>query len=156
MKLLFNKVELNGQIDCRMIGWLKIPPIFAMLCPTTSGLLSVWEPWNVTPAPQPLLCQAQLQSGQSEGDEAAARSDHQKTWDDWDVNTEVSLNLGTPKMLVYNGTSIYKWMMTGGTPMTLETSMWLKNLVNLLEPQNPQLDVHSPPSLVFCVCLKMG
>jgi hypothetical protein len=57
---------------------------------------------------------------------------------------------------LFHGKSIYKWMMTGGTPMTLETSMWLKNLVNLLEPQNPQLDVHFPPSLVFCVCLKMG
>ena len=28
---------------------------------------------------------------------------------------EVSIKGGTPKWMVYNGKSIYKWMMTGGT-----------------------------------------
>ena len=30
----------------------------------------------------------------------------------------ISVNGGTPKWMVCNGTSIYKWMMTGGTPIS--------------------------------------
>ena len=36
-----------------------------------------------------------------------------------------SINGGTPKLMV-KGKSIYKWMMTGGTPMTSETSILME------------------------------
>ena len=44
--------------------------------------------------------------------------------DSYDPN-EGSINGGTPKQIVYfKENPIQKWMMTGGTPMTQETSLW--------------------------------
>jgi len=53
----------------------------------------------------------------------------------------VSINGGSPKWRVYNGQSIYKWMMTGGIP---------HDLGNHIDPQfQPHIASSSHPKKTY-------